>query len=657
MTDRRTRPDGPLASHEASFAEELSRLGYKQGSARRHLKLLADLDCWLAGEGLAPGELTSGRVAEFLGSRRARGYQELVTPVGFRALSEHLVCLGAVPEPAPRVPAGSLAAPLGRFCEYLAKERGLSDGVIERYLRVARAFSCVVGDGERVDWGSVWPAEVTRFLVAECRRAPGARKALPSALRSFLRFALLEGWTTLPLAQAVPSVASWTVSSLPKRFQADQVRRLLASCDRQSAAGRRDYAVLTLLARLGLRAGEVAAVQLGDIDWRAGEVVVRGKGHRDEKLPLPSDIGEAISDYLVEGRPSTTERNVFLRALAPWRALTPPSVTLIVYRACDRAGIPRAGAHRIRHSAASEMLNNGASLTEVGQVLRHRSLLSTQVYAKVDHGRSRRARPPLARRCGMTDLSAALQDYLMVRRALGHKLEASERLLGQFLDYYSQSGATQLTVDLAVTWATLPKDASPVWWAQRLSAVRGFASWLQTLEHKTQVPPKDTLPARARRAAPYLYSDAEVGSIISAARALRPELCRETYTALVGLLWVTGARVGEAIRLDWDDVELGSGVVRVRQSKFGKSRELLLHPSSVTALLHYAAARDRLWPVPKTKAFFISLRGNRLVYETVWSTFSGLTRAAGLSPRSERCRPTVHALRHSFAVRTLLTGT
>jgi integrase/recombinase XerD len=254
----------------------------------------------------------------------------------------------------------------------------------------------------------------------------------------------------------------------------------------------------------------------------------------------------------------------------------------------------------------------------------------------------------------MSDLPTALQDYLMVRRALGHKLKGAERLLGQFLDYYDQSGATRLTIELAVAWATLPNDTSPVWLAQRLSVVRGFASWLQTLEQGTEVPPKDILPARTRRAVPYLYTDAEIGGVITAARALRAEKCQETYTALVGLLAVTGARVGEMIGLDRDDVELDSGVVRVRQSKFGKSRELLLHPSSIAALRHYATARDRLCPAPKTEAFFISLRGTRLIYETVWSTFSGLTRAAGLSPRSERCRPTIHGLRHSFAVRTVL---
>jgi integrase len=254
----------------------------------------------------------------------------------------------------------------------------------------------------------------------------------------------------------------------------------------------------------------------------------------------------------------------------------------------------------------------------------------------------------------MTDLPVALREYLTVRRAFGHKLEATERLLRQFLGYYSESGATRLTTDLAVAWATLPKDASPAWWALRLGAVRGFASWLQAVEPGTEVPPKDVLAAKPRRAVPYLYTDEEVGRIIAAAWALRQELCRETYAALVGLLWVTGARVGEVIRLDRDDVDLGSGVVAVRQSKFGKSRELLLHPSSVAALRHYAVARDRLRPVPETEAFFISLRGKRLVYETVWHTFRGLARAAGLGRRPARCRPTVHSLRHSFACWALL---
>ena len=176
MMDVPTKRNGPLASYVTSFAEELSGAGYKRRAAWRHLRLLGDLDDWLAEECLAPAELTSDHVAEFLRSRRARGHQELVTPFGFRALSEHLVRLGVIPEPARPVPSGPFAAPLRRYHDYLANERGLSEGTIERCVRTARAFSRQVGEGDQVDWERVGPAEVTGFLVAECRRGPGARR-------------------------------------------------------------------------------------------------------------------------------------------------------------------------------------------------------------------------------------------------------------------------------------------------------------------------------------------------------------------------------------------------------------------------------------------------------------------------------------------------
>jgi integrase/recombinase XerD len=189
----------------------------------------------------------------------------------------------------------------------------------------------------------------------------------------------------VPLTQAVPSVAGWNGRSLPRRLEPDEVRRLLGGCDRHSAAGRRDYAMLTVLVRVGLRAAEVAGMCLGDIDWRAGELVVRGKGQREEKMPLPDDVGRAIVDYLCHGRPPTASRSVFLRSHVPLRGLGPIGVTAVVYRACDRAGVTRVSAHALRHTAATEMLRAGASLGEVGQALRHRSSSATAIYAKVDH--------------------------------------------------------------------------------------------------------------------------------------------------------------------------------------------------------------------------------------------------------------------------------
>ena len=246
---------------------------------------------------------------------------------------------------------------------------------------------CPLGGGlGEAGWAAVPAADVTRFVVAECsaRSRPSACKLL-SCLRSFLRFIYLDGHTAVALWRAVPPAATWSASSLPRWVAAEQVAALLASCDRHSAAGRRDFAILVLLSRLGLRAGEVAAMQLSDIDWRAGEMVVHGKGRRDEKLPLPHDAGEALADYLQHGRPRTADRSVFVRLRAPRRGLTPQGVSSVVCLASERAGLGPVGAHRLRHTAATGMLRAGASLAEVGQVLRQRSSGVTAIYAKVDH--------------------------------------------------------------------------------------------------------------------------------------------------------------------------------------------------------------------------------------------------------------------------------
>jgi site-specific recombinase XerD len=208
---------------------------------------------------------------------------------------------------------------------------------------------------------------------------------LATGLRSFLGFALLEGLIAAPLASAVPSAARWSGAALPRALAPGQVATLLASCDRRRPTGRRDYAILVLLVRLGLRAAEVAALRLEEIDWRAGEIVVRGRARTEEVLPLPSDVGAAIAAYLRRGRPRRPEREVFLRVLAPLRGLNPDGVSEVVRAASERAGLGSFGSHRLRHTAGTEMLRAGASLSEVAQVLRHRSIATTAIYAKVDH--------------------------------------------------------------------------------------------------------------------------------------------------------------------------------------------------------------------------------------------------------------------------------
>jgi integrase/recombinase XerD len=255
----------------------------------------------------------------------------------------------------------------------------------------------------------------------------------------------------------------------------------------------------------------------------------------------------------------------------------------------------------------------------------------------------------------MSDLHEAVEDYITVRRALGSKLEKHPRLLENFVDYLDAAGATTVTTELALAWAWLPgKDAHPTYVSNRLCAVRGFARHLQAFDPATEVPPARLLARPKCRATPYLYSDAEMAALMSAARSLTPTLRAATYETLIALLMVTGARVGELIRLDRDHVDWDESALVIWDSKFAKSRELALHPSTVDALRRYADLRDRTCPSSRTASFFVSAAGTRLVYRTVQQTFSRLVRDAGLRPRSDRCRPRIHDARHSFAVRTVL---
>jgi integrase len=255
----------------------------------------------------------------------------------------------------------------------------------------------------------------------------------------------------------------------------------------------------------------------------------------------------------------------------------------------------------------------------------------------------------------MTGLRDALAGYLALRRSLGFKLERPGQLLADFTSYLEAAGAPTVTTELALAWATAPADADPTWWRARLAAVRPFARYLATRIPGTEVPPAGLLPGPlSRRAVPYLYSPASIAGLLAAAGTISSPLRAATYQTFIGLLAVTGMRAGEAIGLDRSDVDLTASLLTIRQSKFGKSRQLPVHATTVAALAGYAALRDQHHPRPATPAFFISLTGTRLIYKNVHYTFRRLTRAAGLAPRSAQCRPRIHDLRHSFAVTTLL---
>lgn len=392
----RARVRGPLAPYAQGFVAELRRLGYTPLSASFQMQVMAHLSRWLEGARLDAAALEPATALAFLAARRAAGYTGYLSVKALEPLLAYLRGLGVVPAAeAPVLSAAELL--LERYRDYLTVERGLAAGTARGYVDLVRPFvvSRVDGSGE-LDLAGLTPSGVLGFVLAECQRRPRRpAKVMVTALRSLLRYLHVEGLIARPLAPVVPSVAFWRLAGLPRGLAADQVRALLSSYDTDTTARRRDLAILLLLVRLGMRRGEVARLALEDIDWRAGELLVRGKGNRVERLPLPVDVGEALAAYLRDGRPADAEgRAVFVRVKAPHRTMTPHGVTQVVVSAGRRAGLGEITAHRLRHTAASELLRQGAPLQEIGQLLRHRSELTTAIYAKVDRERLRElARP------------------------------------------------------------------------------------------------------------------------------------------------------------------------------------------------------------------------------------------------------------------------
>ena len=379
-----------FGSHLDTFCAWLADLGYQRSTIRHKLWVVSDLTRWITRKHLAVGDLDEQQVEAFLNARRHRGR----TFRGFRPtvlrLLEQLRSVGVVPTPQPCRDDSPAAALLARCKEYLRQERSLEESTIAGYLRFAHEFVTERLDRNTPRPDSLRAGDVREFLLARVRRlAPRRAQYMATALRSFLRFLFLRGETETDLALAVPTVRQWRLSSVPRYLPARDVERLLRACDRSSATGRRDHAVLLLLARLGLRAGEVLAIELDDLRWREGEIVVRGKGLVRDRLPLLPDVGKALALYLQKDRPPGSSRRVFLCRRAPHRGFAhPSSVTTIVARALARAGLAPAtrGAHLLRHSLATTMVRRGASLSEIGQVLRHRSPNTTEIYAKVDFG-------------------------------------------------------------------------------------------------------------------------------------------------------------------------------------------------------------------------------------------------------------------------------
>jgi integrase/recombinase XerD len=385
-----SRPlEGPLATQIAAFARDAREEGYARQSRYRRVLLAAGFSRWLGQRAVRLRRISSEHPKRYLQSRARRVQVHNGDAAALRQFLGFLRRHGVIPaekvSPHRLTPVEQEAR---AFEHYLRNERALARATCVNYVPFIRGFLTDRFGRGPVALSRLCAGDVVRFVRDQAPRLHLKRaKLLTSALRSFLRYARYRGEVTMDLAAAVPVVANWSMPSIPRAIGADQVRQLLASIDRRTATGRRDYAIVLLLARLGLRAGEVAFLELDDLDWNAAQVSVRGKGGQRTALPLPAEVGAAIAAYVRHGRPRSTSRRVFLRSKAPVRGfLSQCAIGSIIRHALQRAGIqaPTTGAHQFRHALATQMLRRGASLTEIGEVLRHRSPQTTTIYAKVD---------------------------------------------------------------------------------------------------------------------------------------------------------------------------------------------------------------------------------------------------------------------------------
>lgn len=379
---------GPLASHIDSFAARLGGEGYTSKTVHDKCELVAKLSAWLHRRDLSQDALDEGQLNHFHTDHRRQGHVrrgEVATGRQLLRFLRDLGCIRVLPPRTDPTPLGNLTRDFGR---HLSSERGLSQATLDNYLPIVRRFLIERFESKPIQFDELRPVDIHRFIVSHAQT--GSRRSaqlIVTALRSFLRFLRQRGEIATDLAGGVPGIANWRLSHLPKSLPPEQVERILASCDRGTPVGERDYAILLLLARLGLRAGEVVALTLDDLDWERGEILVRGKGQRLVRLPLPTDVGLALVNYLRHVRPLCSMRRVFIRMRAPLRGLVgPTAIDCVVRRALKRAGLNPSfkGAHLLRHSLATDLLRRGASLTEIGQLLRHSQPTTTQIYAKVD---------------------------------------------------------------------------------------------------------------------------------------------------------------------------------------------------------------------------------------------------------------------------------
>jgi len=378
--------DGPLKPFLDCFEALLSDRGYARTVIEEKLRIVTDFRAWLYQQHFELNELSDRSIDEFIKHQGRNGTIRRGCFATLRLLLKHSghtdVNLDSQKEDC------SIHNIERGFAQYLSQGRGLAPDTLERYIPMVRHFLADRFRAGPVQIDKLNPSDVTAFILRYAQTVKRkTAKLMVTSLRAFFRYLRLQGEIDADLAEFIPTVADWRLSDLPKSLEAHEIDLLLSNCDRSSKVGQRDYTILLVLARLGLRAGEIAKMTLDDIDWEAGELIIQGKGPRKDRMPLPWDIGEALVTYLQHCRPVCSTRRVFIRTRAPYQGFSSSvAVCNVVQRALLRAKLqpPCKGAHLLRHSLATNMLRQGVSLGEIGEILRHASIATTEIYAKVD---------------------------------------------------------------------------------------------------------------------------------------------------------------------------------------------------------------------------------------------------------------------------------